>query len=50
MGMEKCNPASVLGSSEKLTESELEEENVELDAEGASAPFTARPASTCSMR
>ena len=57
MGMEKCNPACVLGSNETLTESELEEEKVELDAEGATtfrqvigALFTARTASTCSMR
>ena len=28
MGMEKCNPSCVLGSNEKLTKSEQEEETV----------------------
>ena len=35
MGMEKCSPSCVLGSNEKLTQSEQEEETVELDAERA---------------
>ena len=35
MGMEKCNPASVLGSNEKLTPEELEQEKIELEPDRA---------------
>ena len=35
MNMEKCNPASVLGSNEKLTEEELEQEKIELEPDRA---------------
>ena len=42
MGMEKCNPSCVLGSNEKLTRSEQEEETVKLDADRATSTFYCR--------